>query len=112
MIVTTGSGSVVPVARMLKFVEAVAVPLALVTVTSSVCAPTESVLLAAEVQATAAAVSHLQVVDVASVDVHVAASGVVQVVFGSGFRIFTVGAFSALKVLCAVVLPDALVAFT
>lgn len=97
---------------MLNVAVADALPLALPTVTSNVCEPTVKVLFAPDVQAAAAAASHVQVVVVASVAVHVAASGVVQIVPLSGFVIFTVGAFSTVKLLDAVALPAALDAFT
>lgn len=89
-----------------------ALPAALVTVTISVCEPTVSVLFAPDVQATAAAASHLQVVDAASVATQVAASGVVQMVVGNGLVMRTVGRLSAVKLFVAVVLPKALVALT
>ena len=111
MIVTIGAGS--GAAWIVTFVVAEADPLAFVTVTTSVWAPAVSVLLVTPVvHAVAAAVSHLQVVDVASVATQVATIGEVQIVFGSGFVILTVGRFSAVNVLLAVALPAAFVAFT
>ena len=63
--------------------------------------------------ATAAAVSHLQVVVAASVDTSVALKPEAgHVVDGSGFVMRTVGAASTVKLPVPVALPNALVAFT